>query len=306
MDCNMPGLPVHHQLPEFTQTHVHWVSDVIQQSHLLSSPSPPAFNLSQHQVFSNESVLPIGGQSTRISASALVLPTNTEDWFPLGWTGWISLQFKVLSRVFSNTTVQKHSILQHSAFFTVQLSHPYMTTGKTIALIRQTFVGKVMSPIFNVLSRLVITFLPRRKRLLISWLCHHFQLFWSPPSKVCHCFHCFSIYLPWSYARYHDLRVFWKLSFKPTFSLSSFTFIRRLFRSSSLSAIRVVWSAYLRLLLFLLAILIPACASSSPEFPHDFSQPPGNLDSSLCFIQPRVSSWFFSANSGEGNFQHEY
>ena len=105
------------------------------------------------------------GQSIRGSASASVLPVNIQNWFPLGWTGWISLQSRGLSRVFSNTTVQKCS-----AFFMVQLSHPYMTTGKPIALIRQTFVSKVMSLLFNMLSRLVIAFLPRSKHLLISWL----------------------------------------------------------------------------------------------------------------------------------------
>ena len=107
MNRSMPGLPVHHQLPEPTQTHVHWVSDAIQPSHPLSSSSPPAFNLSQHQgllqwVSSSQS----GGQGTGVSASASVLPMNTQDWSPLGWTGWISLQPKGLSRVFSNTTVQ--------------------------------------------------------------------------------------------------------------------------------------------------------------------------------------------------------
>ena len=93
-----------------------------------------------------------GGQSIGVSASASVLPMNTQDWSPLGWTGWISLQSKGLSRVFSNTTVQKTSILRCSAFFTVQLSHPYMITGKTIALTRRTFVGKVTSLLFNKLS----------------------------------------------------------------------------------------------------------------------------------------------------------
>ena len=92
---------------------------------------------------------------------------NIQDWFPFRWTGWISLQSKGLSRDFSNTTVQKHLF---SAFVIVQLSHPYMTTGKTIALTRWNFVGKVMSLLFNMLSRLVITFLPRSKCLLISWL----------------------------------------------------------------------------------------------------------------------------------------
>ena len=110
------------------------------------------------------------GQSIGVSALASVPPVNTWYWSPLEWTGWISLQSKGLSRVYSNTTVQKHQFFKCSAFFTVQLSHPYMTTGITIALTRRTFVGKVMSLLFNMLSRLVITFLPRSKRLLISWL----------------------------------------------------------------------------------------------------------------------------------------
>ena len=94
---------------------------------------------------------------------------NIHDWFPLGWTDWISLQSKGLSSVLQHHS-SKASILWRSAFFTVQLSHPYMTTGKIIALTRRTFVGKVMSLLFNMLSRLVITFLPRSKHLLISWL----------------------------------------------------------------------------------------------------------------------------------------
>ena len=93
-----------------------------------------------------------GGQSTGVSALASILPMNTQDWSLLEWTGWISLQSKGLSRVFSNTTVQKHQFFRHSAFFTVQLSHPYMTTGKTIALTRRTFVGKVTSLLLNMLS----------------------------------------------------------------------------------------------------------------------------------------------------------
>ena len=115
-------------------------------------------------------LFPSGGQSIGVSASTSVLPMNTQDWSPLGWTGLISLQSKGLSRIFSNTTVQKASVLQYSAFFIIQLSHPYMTTGKTIALTRWTFVGKVMSLLFNMLSRLVITLLTRSKCLLISWL----------------------------------------------------------------------------------------------------------------------------------------
>ena len=111
MDCSTPGLPVHHQLSEFTQTHVHWVSAAIQPSHPLSSPSPPALNLSQHQsIFKWVSSLHQVAK-VWVSASASVLPMNIQDWFPLGWTSWISLQSKGLSRVFSNTTVQKHQFL---------------------------------------------------------------------------------------------------------------------------------------------------------------------------------------------------
>ena len=146
-----------------------------------------------------------GGQSIGISASASVLPMNTQDWSPLGWTGWISLQSKGLSRVFSNTTVQKHQFFT-AQLSSVQLSHPYMTTGKTIALTRRTFVGKVMSLIFNMLSRLVITFLPKSKCLLISWLQSPSAVILEPKKIVSHCFHCFPIYFPWSDGtRCHDL-----------------------------------------------------------------------------------------------------
>jgi len=141
-----------------------------------------------------------------------------------------------------------------------------MTSGKTIALTRWTFVSKLMSLLFNVLPRLVIAFLPRSKCLLISWLQSPSAVILEPKKIVSHCFHCFPIYLPRSDGtRCHDLS-FWMLSFKPTFSLCSFTFIKRLFNSFLLSAIRVVSSAYLRLLKFLSAILIPAYASSSLAF----------------------------------------
>ena len=147
-----------------------------------------------------------GGQSTEVSASASGLPMNIQHWSPLEWIDWKSFQSKGLSRVFSNTTAQKPSILWCSAFFIVQLSHPYMTTGKTIALTRWTFVGKVMSLFFNRLFRLVITFLPRSKCLLISWLQSPSAVILEPPNKVSHCFHCFPIYLPWSdVTKCHDL-----------------------------------------------------------------------------------------------------
>ena len=137
-------------------------SSVIPFSCLQSFPTSESFQMSQ--LFAS------GGQSFGVSASTSVLPVNTQDWSPLGWTDWISLQSKGLSRVFSITTVQKASILWCSAFFMVQLSYPSIIAGKTIALTRWTFVGKGMSLIFNMLSRLVITFLPRSKCLLISWL----------------------------------------------------------------------------------------------------------------------------------------
>ena len=131
---------------------------------LLLPPIPPSI-----RVFSNESTLRIKCQSTGVSASASVLPMNTQDW-SLGWTGWISLQSKGLSGVFSNTTQFKSINFLALSFLHSPSLNPYMTTGKIIALTRQTFVGKVISLLFNMLSRLVITFLIRSKRLLISWL----------------------------------------------------------------------------------------------------------------------------------------
>ena len=164
LDCGMPGLPVQHQLPESAQIHVQQVGDAIQPSHPLSSPFPPAFNLSASGSFPMSQFFTSGGQSIRTSASASVLPMNVQDWFPLGLTGLISFQSKGLKSLLQHHT-SKASILQRSAFFTVQLSHPYMTTGKTIALTWRTFVSKVMSLLFNMLFRFVIAFLPRSKRL---------------------------------------------------------------------------------------------------------------------------------------------
>ena len=117
LDCSTPGFPVHHQLPELTQTLLHRVGDAIQPSHPLSSPSPPALNLFPASgSFQMNQLFTSGGQSIGVSALPSVFPMNTQDWFPLGWIGWISLQSKGLSRVFSNITVQKHQ------FFGTQLS----------------------------------------------------------------------------------------------------------------------------------------------------------------------------------------
>ena len=132
------------------------------------------------RVFSNESVLCIRWPKYW-SFSFNISPSNEHpDWSPLEWTGWISWKYKGLARVFQKHHSWKASILRWSAFFVVQISHPYMTTGKTIALSRWTFVDKVMSLVFNMLSRLVITLLSRSKCLLISCN-HHLQWFWSPP-----------------------------------------------------------------------------------------------------------------------------
>ena len=140
-----------------------------------------------------------GGQSFGVSASASDLPMNIQDWSPCSP--------RESSRVFFNTTVQKHQLFgAQSFFFTVQLSHLYMTTGKTIALTRQTFVGKVMSLLFNMLSRFVIAFFSRSKCHLISWRQSPSAVILEPKKIVCHCFHCFPVYLPWSDGtRCHDL-----------------------------------------------------------------------------------------------------
>ena len=133
------------------------------------------------RVFSNELLFPSSGQNIGASALASALPMNIQCWFPLGLTGLISLQSKGLSRVFSSFWIDsKASVLQYSVFTMVQLSHSYMTTGKTIALTIRTSVGKVMSLFFNTLSRFIIACFPRSKCLLISWLCHYLQWFWSP------------------------------------------------------------------------------------------------------------------------------
>ena len=169
MNRSTPGLPVHHRLLEFTQTHVHGVGDAIQLSHLLLSPSPPALFLSI-RVFSNEPALCIRWPKNW-SFSFNISPSNEHLGlisFKMYWLDLLAVQGTLKSLLQHQSS--KASIRWCSACFTVQLSHPYMTTGKTIALTIQTFVGKVMSLLLNMLSRLVITFLPRSKHLLISWL----------------------------------------------------------------------------------------------------------------------------------------
>ena len=267
MDCSMPGFPVHHQFPSLLK--LMSIELVMPSNHLilyhLLLLLPSIFP--SIRIFSSESVFHIRWPkywsfSFNISSSNeyLSLISFRIDWFDL-----LAVQATLKSLLQHHSS--KASILQCSAFFTVQLSHPYVTTGKTIALTRWTFVGKILSLLFNILSRLVISFLPRSKRLLISWLQSPSAVILEPPKiksatvstvspSICH-----EVMGPDTM-----IFIFWMLSFKPTFSLSSFTFIKRLFSSSSLSAIRVVSSAYLRLLIFLPAILIPTCVSFSPAF----------------------------------------
>ena len=180
MNRSMPGLPVHHQHPEFTQTHVHWVSDAMHPSHPLLSPSPPALNLSQHQglfqwVSSSHQLAKYWHFSFSISPSNEHLGLVSVR---MNWLDLLAVQGTLKSLLQHHSS--KSSILQRSAF-TVQVSHPYMTTGKTIALARRTLVGKVMSLLLNILSRLVITFLPRSKSLLISWLQSPSAVILEPP-----------------------------------------------------------------------------------------------------------------------------
>ena len=262
MGCSMSGFPVLHQLPELAQTHVHQVGDAIQPSRPLSSPSLPAFNLSQHQglfqwVSSSHQVAKVLEFQLQHQSFQWIFRTDLlYDWL-------VGCPCSTRDSLESSPTPQFKNI--NSLVLSFQLSHPYMITGKTTALTRWTFVGKVMSLLFSMLSRLVIAFLPRSKHLLISWLYLPSAVILEP-KKIKSV--TVSIVFPPICHEVMELDamvlVFWMLSFKPVFSLSSFTFIKRLFSSSLFSAITVVASAYLRLLIFLPAILTSAYASSSP------------------------------------------
>ena len=173
-------------------------------SHPLSSPSPPATNPSQHQGLFRETTLRM--RWPKYWSFSFSISPSKEHLGPISfriyWLNLLADQGTLKSLLQHQSS--KALFLQHSAFFTVELPHPYMTTGKTIALTRWTFVGKVMSLLFNMLSRLVITFLPRSKHLLISWLQSPSAVILEPQKIV---WHCFPIYLPWSDGtRCHDLR----------------------------------------------------------------------------------------------------
>ena len=183
-----------------------WCHPAISSSVIPFSSCPQCFPASRS--FQMSQLFASGGQSIGVSASTSVLPMNTQDWSPLGWTCLDLPAVPGTLKSLLQHHSSKASILWCSAYFIVQLSHAYMTIGKTITLTRWTFVGKVMSLPFNMLSRLVITFLPRSKCPLISWLqSPSAVIFGAPKIKVWHCFHCFPIYLPWSDGtRCHDLR----------------------------------------------------------------------------------------------------
>ena len=197
MDCSTPGFPVHDQHLTLAQTHVHWFSDAIQPSHPLSSPSAPSFNLAQHQGLC---ISPSNEYSGLIS-------------FRMDWLDLLAVQgtFKSLLQHHSS----KASILRCSAFFIVQLWHPYMTIGKTIVLTRWTFAGKVMSLLFNILSRLVIAFLPRSRHILISWLQSSYTVIFEPKkikSPIVSPFVCHEVM-----GQDAMILVFWMLNIKPSF-----------------------------------------------------------------------------------------
>ena len=219
MDCNIAGFTILHYLPDFDQTHVHWVSDVMQPFHPLWPSSPPALNLSYHQCLSQWA-----HSLHQFFSHEYGLIFFRIDWFDL-----LAAQ-RTLKTLLHHHSL-KVSILWHSAFFMVQLSHPYIWCmytydvwcmyGKTIAFTRQTFVSKIISLLFNMLSMFVIAFLPRSKRLLISCLQSPSAVILAPKKvksvtvsivspSICH-----EVMGP-------DVKifVFWMLSFKPAFSLS--------------------------------------------------------------------------------------
>ena len=255
------------------------IESVMSSNHLiLSSLFLPTFNLFQHQsllqwVSSSHQVTKILQLQLQHQSFQWLFRT---DFLQDGLIGCpcsprdsqesSAPQLKFMLWKLLEVDASQASTLWCSAFFIVQLSHPYMTTGKTIALTRWTFVGKVMSLLFIMLSRLVITLLPKSKHLLISWLQSPSAVILEPPKiksvsvSIVSLSSCHEMMRPDAM-----IFVFWMLSFKPIFSLS-FTFIKRLFSSSSLSAISVVSPAHMSLLIFLPQISIPACALSSPVF----------------------------------------
>ena len=253
-------LPCPSPIPGAWSNSVHWVGDANQLSYPLSSPSPPVFSLSQHQGLSQWAGLNI--KWPKYWSFSFSISASNE------YSGLISFRISWFDLLAVQGTLK--SLLQHHSLKASILYGPTLTsihdTGKTITLTIWTFVSNVKSLLFNKLSRFVIAFLPRSKRLLISCLQSPSTDFLEPKKIKPVTASTFTPFIC------HEVRgsdaiilVFLILHFKPSFSLSSFTLIKSLFHSSSLSAIRMVSSAYLRLLIFL-AVLIPACDSTSPSF----------------------------------------
>ena len=237
-NCSTPGFPVLHYIPEFAQTHVHWVSDAVQPSLSLSPPSPPALSLSQNQsLFQWVGSLHQVTTVLELQLQYQSFQMNIQGWFPL--TGLISLPSKGLSRVFSSTRVGRHESFSAQPSLWSS-SHLYMTTGKTIVLTIWTFVSKLMSVLFITLSRFVIASLPRIKHLWISWPQSLSTVILEPkkiesisastfsPSV------CLEMMGPDAM-----IFIFWMLNFKPAFLLFYFTNIKRLF--SSLHFLPLEW-----------------------------------------------------------------
>ena len=222
MDCSTPGFPVLHYLSELAQIHVHWVRDA---SYPLSptpttphsphpAPCPAALFSLCLQSFPTSGSFPrswlfiSSGQGIGASAPASVLPVNIKDWFPVGLTGLISLQSKGLWRVFSNSTIRKHQFFSTQPSLWSNFDTRTRLLEKNTALTIRSFVGKVISLLFNMLCSFVIAFLSGSKCLLISWLPSPSTVILEP-DKICHCIYIFPIYLPRSDGkRYHVLKVF--------------------------------------------------------------------------------------------------
>ena len=207
MDCSMPGFPVHHQLLEFAQTHLHWFGDTVQTPHPPSSLLLLPSIFPSNRIFSNKSVFCIKWLKYCNFSFNISPPNEYSELISFRIDSFDLLAVQGTLKSLLQHCSSKASILWCSGFFMVQLSNPYMTTGKTIALTRWIFVSKAMSLFFNMLSRLVVAFLPRSKHLLISWLqSPSAVIFQAQENKVCHCFHCFPIYLLLSDGtRCHDL-----------------------------------------------------------------------------------------------------
>ena len=230
MDCSMPGSSILHYLPEFAQTYIHWVNDAVQPTHPLLPPSYPSI-FPSIRVFSNESAICIRWPKCW-NFSFSLSPSNEYSgliFLRIEWFDLLAVQGTLKSLLQHHSS--KVSVLWHSAFFMVQPSHTYMTSGKTTVLTIQTFVGKVISLLFNKLSRFVIAILPRSKCLnFVAAVTIHW--FWSLRKMKSDTISTFSLSNCYEVIGPDAMILLFKCCFKPAFSLSSFTLIKRLFGSS--------------------------------------------------------------------------